>query len=196
MPHELIKQRRAENRLWHRPPREVVGDLMQSEQLEMIDQERAGQNDHPAEQRQADQPAGHVCILDMPHHRRHRPPLPAQQRQRQRRKQHVGRALDRFRHEPRPPFLELAARHHAVLDRKQRHQQQVDDHGFRDADVSIHLDCNRRRAAYPRRVGKGVQHIVLEFLLFRAHLARVEVVRAAGKGSISIVLSAHFKNSP
>ena len=57
----------------------------------------------------------------------HRPPLPVEQQQRQAREQHIGRALDRLRHEPRPPALERRPRHDAVLDGKQPEKQGVDD---------------------------------------------------------------------
>ncbi|MGY4499051.1 hypothetical protein ACVWYH_002982 [Bradyrhizobium sp. GM24.11] len=33
-------------------------------------------------------------------------------------------------YELRPPRLEALARHHTVLNGEQRHQQQIDDHGF------------------------------------------------------------------
>ena len=125
MPDELIKQRSPKTRIRHGTAGKVVCDLMQSKQFEMIDQEGAGQNDQPAYQRQAYQRGRHAGILDVPDNSRHRPPLPAQQGKRKGCEQHVGAALDRFRHELRPPFLELATRHNAVLDRKQRHQKHI-----------------------------------------------------------------------
>ena len=65
----------------------------------------------------------------MPNHGRHRAPLPQQKRQRQARQQYISGALDRRRHELRPPSLELLARHDAVLQGEHRQQRQVDDDG-------------------------------------------------------------------
>src|SRR4029453_18529068 len=57
-----------------------------------------------------------------------RPPLPEQQDQREAARQHVGAALDRLRHDPRPHPLEARPRHDAVLHGEEREQPQVDEH--------------------------------------------------------------------
>ncbi len=76
MPNELVEERRAETRRRHRAAGEVVGDLMQPEQLEMVDEERAGQHGQPANQRQAGYHHGDLRIVDLPDHGRNRTPLP------------------------------------------------------------------------------------------------------------------------
>ena len=45
MSYELVVERRPEPRRRHFAADEIVNDLMQAEQLEMVDHERAGQND-------------------------------------------------------------------------------------------------------------------------------------------------------
>jgi hypothetical protein len=89
---------------------------MQPEQFEMVDQERAGQHDQPADEGQRHHCDRELRILDLPDDRRHRTPLPEQQVEGEACEQHIGAAFDRFRHELRPPLLELPARHHAVLN--------------------------------------------------------------------------------
>src|SRR5262249_36134262 len=53
-------------------------------------------------------------------------PLPEQQDEREACQQNIDAAFNRLRHIPRPPLLELPARHQAVLDCEQRHKQQID----------------------------------------------------------------------
>ena len=65
-------------------------------------------------------------VLDRPDRDPDRTPLPEQQQQRQAGAQHVGRALDRPRHDLRPSFLEPAPRHHAVLHGEDGQQRAVD----------------------------------------------------------------------
>src|SRR5262247_3201251 len=48
MPHQPVQNRRFEVRLRHGVPDQMKGHLLQPEQLEMVDQERAGQDDQPA----------------------------------------------------------------------------------------------------------------------------------------------------
>ena len=48
--HELVVKRGAETRFRHRMAGQVAGDLMQPEQFEVVDQERARQYDQPADQ--------------------------------------------------------------------------------------------------------------------------------------------------
>ena len=82
--------------------------------------------------------------------------------ERQAREQHIGRALDRLRHEPCPPALERRPRHDAVLNGKQPEQQGVDDQ--RRAErlrprrcrwSSAPADCRRRRWRRGTRRGKS-----------------------------------------
>src|SRR4030081_2843151 len=127
MPLELVVKRRAETRRRHLAAGKIAGDLMQSEQLEMVDQECAGEHDHPAKERQPSHRRGHLRIVDLPDLSRYRTPLPKQQHKREAREQHEGTAFDRFRHELRPPLLELLARHHTVLNGEDGHQEKVDD---------------------------------------------------------------------
>ena len=64
VPHELVVERRAETRRRHLAAGEIVGDLMQPEQLEMVDQERAGEHDQPADERQPGDRQGDLRIVD------------------------------------------------------------------------------------------------------------------------------------
>ena len=50
MPHQPVIERGAKTGDRHRLAGKFAGDLMQSEQFEMVDKERAGQYDPPAEQ--------------------------------------------------------------------------------------------------------------------------------------------------
>src|SRR5215813_2921848 len=121
MPHHLVEHRRLEAGRGHRSPREVDRDLVQPEQLEMIDQEGAHQNEQPAGERQRHHRRGDLGVRDLPDDLRHGTPQPEQQDQHQTGQQHVCAALDRDRHESRPPALERLARHDAVLNGEQRH---------------------------------------------------------------------------
>src|SRR6516165_6472849 len=127
MPHQLVEHRGLEAGRGHRAAREVDRDLVQPEQLEVIDQEGADQDEQPAGERQAHHRRGDPGVGDLPDDLRHRMPQPEQQDQHQAGQQHVCAALDRGRDESRPPTLERLARHHAVLNREQRHQQDIDD---------------------------------------------------------------------
>ncbi len=131
MTHDLVEHGRLEPWRLHVAADEVIGDLMQPEQLEMVDQEGRGQHQKPADKRQAHNGVCRRRIGDVPDHCRDRPPLPEQQDECEAREQHVGAALDRLRNVLRPPLLEPWPRHRAVLHGKQRHQQEIDDERFR-----------------------------------------------------------------
>ena len=104
----------------------VGPDLAQAEQVEMVDQEGAEQDDRPAQPEQ--RPQHHRDRTgDGPDDAGHRPPLPEQQDQRQAGEEHIGRPLDRLGHEPFPPGLEGRPRHQAVLDREDPEQDHIDD---------------------------------------------------------------------
>ncbi len=96
----------------------------------MVDQEGAGEHDQEAQHRNAAYRHRDLRIVDLPHHGRDRAPLPEHQGEREAREQHIGASLHRLRDELRPPFLELPARHDAVLDGEYRHQNEVDDGRF------------------------------------------------------------------
>ena len=108
-------------------PRRRATHLAQAEQLEMVDQEGAHQHQAPAEPEDAVEDQRRRRIVHDPHRRRrigrH---CQYSSEQRQAGEQHVGAALDRMRHEARPPALEARARHDAVLDGEQAEQQHVD----------------------------------------------------------------------
>jgi hypothetical protein len=91
--------------------------------------------------------------VELPDHRRHRDPLPEQQDQREAREQDIGGAFDRFRHEPRPPLLELLARHHAVLNGEDRHQHKVDDERLRQGRGRSAVDALRHDEARDKADG-------------------------------------------
>ena len=66
VPHEFVVQRRPKT--WRRrlDAAEVVGDLMQSEQLEVVDQEGAAQRRQPAPERYGRDRRRHFRLFDMP----------------------------------------------------------------------------------------------------------------------------------
>jgi hypothetical protein len=51
MPHELVLERSAKTLRRHWLPGEIIGDLVQPKQLEMVDQEGAGEHGQPADER-------------------------------------------------------------------------------------------------------------------------------------------------
>jgi hypothetical protein len=107
-------------------PAAVVPHLFQTEQVEMVDQERAREHQQPAQRRQSVQREARGFVLDVPQRLRQRPPLPEQQDQHQAGQQHVGAAFDRLRHDPRPPAFECRPRHAAVLHGEQAEQGEID----------------------------------------------------------------------
>ena len=121
-----IEQRRLElgRRNFLLPP--VSPHLAQAEQVEMVDQEGAGQHRQPAEPKDPPDDLPAQGVVDQPDDLRNRPPLPIQQDQRQAGEQHIGRALNRLRHEAGPPAFEGRPRHQAVLDGEHAEQQGVD----------------------------------------------------------------------
>jgi hypothetical protein len=80
-------------------------------------------------------------------HRRDWAPLPEQQDEYKTGEKHIGRPLDRFGDVLGPPLLELLARHDAVLNGEQRHQQNVDDERSESRIGRSRIDCLRYNAA-------------------------------------------------
>jgi hypothetical protein len=66
---------------------------------------------------------GNLGISDLPDRTRDCAPLPEQQDQREACQQNIDAAFDRLWDIPRPPLLELPARHQAMLDGEQRHKK-------------------------------------------------------------------------
>src|SRR6478735_1638686 len=94
-------------------------------------------------------------MVDVPEYGWQRPPLPKQHNECKASEQHIGAALDRLRHEPRPPFFEGWPRHHAVLDREQRQQNEVDDQRFRQRRYRTAVD--RLRYWHVADKGDGIE---------------------------------------
>jgi hypothetical protein len=80
---------------------------------------------------QRDEDGGAGWIAHRPDDTGQRPPLPVQQDQHEAGKKHIGASFDRFRHEGGPPTLEPLPGHHAVLDREQAQQNDIDNQCFR-----------------------------------------------------------------
>src|SRR4051812_35008039 len=74
MPDEAIKRRRFEYRPRYRLPHEVRDGLLQSEQLEVADQEGAVEHEQPAKARQQLQERSCGWVGDLPDHERDRMP--------------------------------------------------------------------------------------------------------------------------
>src|SRR5215207_5184761 len=78
MPDKTVEERRPEDGRRHLAAYEIVGDLMESEQFKMIDQEGAREHDHPTDERQCRDHHGHFGLLGIPDHGRHWTPLAEQ----------------------------------------------------------------------------------------------------------------------
>jgi hypothetical protein len=76
MTHELVVERRAKHRRRWLLVRQILHHLLHAEQLEMVDQERAGEDEDPSEQGKPCHGHGQLWITDLPDDRRHRAPLP------------------------------------------------------------------------------------------------------------------------
>src|SRR3954468_3001783 len=81
MTDELVEQRRLEARRRRLLADEMIGHLMQSEQLEVIDDEGRGEYQDPAHQRQRDDRHSKIRVRDVPYDRGQRTPLPEQEEQ-------------------------------------------------------------------------------------------------------------------
>src|SRR5262245_33902059 len=89
--------------------------LPQPEQIEVVNQECADQQQQPAEEVQrVDRPSTRRTF-DAPDHAAHRPPLPKQQQQRETGKENVCATFCRFGHDASPGAFEPLPRHQAVL---------------------------------------------------------------------------------
>ncbi len=115
MPNVLVEQRRAEGQLRVRFPDQIQPNLPQSEQVEMVDEERGDQHhaESQSEQLVNHQPASQV--LNIPDCPSQRLPERKQRDQCQAGEQHERAPLRRFRNDPRPGPLEPRPRHYAVL---------------------------------------------------------------------------------
>lgn len=126
VPDQAIQPRRLELHRRDRASGKIADHLRQAEQFEMADQERAVENDQPAQRHAAHGEIGEQRIFDVPDNGRDRAPLPKQQHQHEARHQHICAALDRGRREPREQPLEALPRHPAVLNGEQREQREID----------------------------------------------------------------------
>ena len=108
------------------PTAKIEPDLSQPEQIEMVDQERGGEHQKPAERKGGihQRPAG--LILDVPDNSTERTPLPEEQDERQAAGEDVGAALGGVRHHAEQNALEPWPRHHAVLDGEEAQEAQID----------------------------------------------------------------------
>ena len=93
-------------------------DLPEAEEIEVIDEERADQHDHPAREGEPLEQQAERLALDLPDHASDRLPLPEEQEQRRAGRQHEGAALERLGDDFRPDGLEALPGHHAVLQRE------------------------------------------------------------------------------
>src|SRR5438105_3064386 len=116
MADDLVEKDRPESEVRVLLPALIQIDLPESEEVEVVYEERADEHQRPAEEEERPQNVIPHRVLNVPHHVRQRSPLPEEQYEREARKQNVCAALDRLRHVPSPPALEPRSRHHAMLD--------------------------------------------------------------------------------
>jgi hypothetical protein len=95
VPDDLVRAGRPELEVRVRLAAELEPDLAEAEEVEVIDEERAGEHRRPADRedpctRRPGRPA-----LDLPHDAADRPPLPEEQQERDARREHVRAALGR-----------------------------------------------------------------------------------------------------
>src|SRR5947209_7348144 len=125
MADDLVEKDSPESEVRVLAPALVHVDLPESEEVEVVDEERADEHQRPAEEEERPQNVNPYRIFNAPKRVRQRSPLPEEQYEREAREQNVRAALDRLRHVPSPPALEPRSRHHAVLDCEQAEQHSV-----------------------------------------------------------------------
>ena len=126
VPHDSVQRPDGKGGMRVGAVSKVQEDLPQSEQVEVVDDERGIQDDQPAEEEQPPERSGRHGLLNLPDDRRHRAPLPEKQSQDQAACKDEGASLDRLGDEPGPPRLECRPRHDAVLHGEQSDQPEVD----------------------------------------------------------------------
>src|SRR5215813_2678137 len=107
-------------------------DLPQTEEIEMVDQECADEDDAPTGEENNLKDKRQRWVANLPNNAEQRSPLPEQQRQSEARQQDVSAALDYLRHNLRPHLLKTWPRHCAVLNCEKTQQNRVDDQRLRE----------------------------------------------------------------
>jgi len=129
--------------------------LPEAEQVEVVDQERHHENRGPPRREQCPEHRADERIVDRPDLDADRPPLPEEQDQREAGEEDEGRALDRPRHDLRPPLLEPAPRHDAVLDGKDGQQRRI--HRERERQGRLRRAVEACRHAEAADEGDGIE---------------------------------------
>src|SRR3954452_6896866 len=132
MPHIFVEERLAELRRLDLMSTQVEPGLLQSEKLEMVDQESAQKHREPADPERGPDEVAYRRVrdwIDAPDDCADRTPQNEQDHQRDACSEHVHAAFDRRRDDLHPPALEALTRHHAVLKPEQGDQADVDQSG-------------------------------------------------------------------
>src|SRR5690606_2424653 len=116
VPDETVEERDLEGRLRGGDAAVVADHLPEPEELEVIDDEGRDERDRPpCPVRSPDHLARDVA-LDRPDHLVEGLPEPEEEPEYDAGRHHEGASLDRLGNDARPPALEPAPRHDAVLD--------------------------------------------------------------------------------
>jgi hypothetical protein len=155
----LVECGRFELGCRNRCPPPVLKYLFQAEQFKVINQESCHKKDDPAQRGEGHQRRSRRLIFHIPHNIGERAPLPQEQGDREAGKENIGRALDGRRNITRPPLLESATRHDAVLYRKDAQKHGVDDNRGQSLAWRTAVDGLESRDALYKgdRVEKGGQ---------------------------------------
>lgn len=104
--------------------------MAETEEVEVVDQECNHENHRPPEAEDGPENQLRGGIFNVPDGRADGTPLPEKQKQGEACAEDVGGTFDRPRDDLGPAFLEPAAGHDAVLERKDREEAGVDGQGF------------------------------------------------------------------
>src|SRR3954469_14238609 len=153
MANDAIEKRRLELQTCLRLPFQISPDLPQTKQVEVINDERGGQYQHPAEGEAAVQQHYSKVVLNIPYGPAEGHPFPEQKQQRGAAGQDIRAALHCNGHGPCEDSLEGRPGHYAVLQREKRQQSEVYEkrrlgrtagcgiHRFRDGKIADESDC-------------------------------------------------------
>src|SRR5437588_9716554 len=143
MADDLVEKDRPESEVRVLPPALIHVDLPESEEVEVVYEERAEEHKRPADEEERPEDVAPRRVFNAPHRVRQRSPLPEEQYERKACEQNIRAALDRLQHVPRPPALEPLAGHFAVLN----------------GDHAKHHRVNQQRLNTKRGVRAGVYRL-------------------------------------
>src|SRR5579885_1269539 len=135
-----VKRGRSKLALLEIGTAEVSPYLPQTEQLEMVDQERGGEQNCPSHPERDGKQSSELGSTHVPNLRGYRPPLPEEQGQYRTRRHHECAALNVSRDYLRPATFEALTRHDAVLQGEEAQQCPVNHNRNRDRPCSARIN--------------------------------------------------------